>query len=121
MMLRKRIMLKKSLSLFAIAVSASVPFIPAAAQAQQATYYSSAYEGSPTASGEPYSGSGYTAAHPSYRLGTVVQVTNLNNGRSVTVRINDRCNCDIDLSRAAAAQIGLLSSGVAPVQFTPLR
>jgi rare lipoprotein A len=116
-------MLKKSLSLFAIAVSAAVPFIPVSALAGggMATYYSSAYEGSPTASGEPYSGSGYTAAHPSYRLGTVVQVTNLNNGRSVTVRINDRCNCDIDLSRAAAAQIGLLNSGVAPVQVTPLR
>lgn len=115
-------MLKKSLTLFAIAASAYLPFVPAAAQAQtKATFYSSAYIGSPTASGEPYSESAYTAAHPSYRLGTVVQVTNLNNGRSVTVRINDRCNCGIDLSRAAASQIGLLSSGVAPVSVRPLR
>jgi rare lipoprotein A len=115
-------MLKKSLTLLAIAASACLPFVPAAAQAEtRATYYSSAYVGSPTASGEPYSESGYTAAHPSYRLGTVVQVTNLNNGRSVTVRINDRCNCGIDLSRAAAGQIGLLSSGVAPVSVRPLR
>jgi rare lipoprotein A len=117
----KEPMLKKSLTLFAIAVSAYLPLVPAAAQAETATYYSSAYIGSPTASGEPYSENGYTAAHPSYRLGTVVQVTNLNNGRSVTVRINDRCNCGIDLSRAAASQIGLLTSGVAPVSVRPLR
>jgi rare lipoprotein A len=116
-------MLKKSLTLFAIAASAYLPFVPTIAQAETATatYYSSAYVGSPTASGEPYSEYAYTAAHPSYRLGTTVQVTNLNNGRSVTVRINDRCNCGIDLSRAAAGQIGLLNSGVASVSVTPLR
>jgi rare lipoprotein A len=114
-------MLKKSLSLFVIAASTYLPFVPTIAQAETATYYSSAYIGSPTASGEPYSEYAYTAAHPSYRLGTTVRVTNLNNGRSVTVRINDRCNCGIDLSRAAASDIGLLNSGVAPVQVTPLR
>jgi rare lipoprotein A len=114
-------MLKKSLTLFAIAFSASLPFVPAAAQAETATYYSDAYQGSPTASGERFDTWGYTAAHPSYRLGTVVRVTNLNNGRSVTVRINDRCSCGIDLSKAAAGDIGLLSSGVAPVSVTPLR
>ncbi|HEY9828542.1 MAG TPA: septal ring lytic transglycosylase RlpA family protein [Stenomitos sp.] len=114
-------MLKHSLSLFAIAVSAYLPFAPVAAQAQTATYYSDAYQGSPTASGERFNTWDYTAAHPSYRFGTMVRVTNLNNGRSVTVRINDRCNCGIDLSKAAAGQIGLLSSGVAPVSVTPLR
>jgi rare lipoprotein A len=116
-------MLKKSLSLFVIAASAYLPFVPTIALAGNttATYYSSAYVGSRTASGEPYSEYAYTAAHPSYQLGTTVRVTNLNNGRSVTVRINDRCNCGIDLSRAAAAQIDLLYSGVAPVQVTPLR
>jgi rare lipoprotein A len=113
-------MLKKIVSVLAIAASASFPFTPAAL-GTTATYYSDAYQGSPTASGEPYDAWGYTAAHPSYRLGTVVRVTNLNNGRSVTVRINDRCNCGIDLSRAAAGQIGLLRSGVAPVSVTPLR
>jgi rare lipoprotein A len=114
-------MLKKSITLLAIAASAYLPFVPAAAQAETATYYSDAYQGSPTASGEIYSTSGYTAAHPSMRLGSYVRVTNLNNGRSVDVRINDRCSCGIDLSRAAAGQIGLLSSGVAQVSVTPLR
>jgi rare lipoprotein A len=117
---KKVIMLKKSLTVFAIAASSYLPFAPAAL-GTTATYYHDGYQGSPTASGEPYDVGGYTAAHPSYRLGTVVRVTNLNNGRSVTVRINDRCNCGIDLSRAAAGQIGLLSSGVAPVSVTPLR
>jgi rare lipoprotein A len=115
-------MLKKSLTLLAIAASAYIPFAPFAALAGgQATYYSDAYIGSPTASGERFDTWGYTAAHPSYALGTVVRVTNLNNGRSVTVRINDRCSCYIDLSKAAASDIGMISSGVAPVSVTPLR
>jgi rare lipoprotein A len=114
-------MLKRTLSLLAIVASAYVPFVPALVLAQTATYYHDSYQGSPTASGERYDAWGYTAAHPSYRLGTVVRVTNLNNGRSVNVRVNDRCNCGIDLSRAAASQIGLLRSGVAPVSITPLR
>jgi rare lipoprotein A len=114
-------MLKQSLTLFAIAASAYLPFAPLAAQAETATFYASSYQGSPTASGQPYDASGYTAAHPSYRLGTVVRVTNLNNGRSVEVVVNDRCSCGIDLSRAAARDIGLLSSGVAPVTVRPVR
>ncbi len=114
-------MFKKTLSILAIAASAYIPFVPAAAQAETATYYHDSYQGSPTASGTPYDAWGYTAAHPTYRLGTTVRVTNRNNGRSVDVLINDRCNCGIDLSKAAARQIGLLSSGVAPVSVTPLR
>ena len=113
-------MLKQSLTtLFAVVSSAYLPFVPLAAQAETPTYYADHYQGSPTASGTPYDASGYTAAHPSYRLGTVVIVTNLNNGRSVEVLVNARCNCGIDLSKAAARSIGLLSSGVAPVSVRP--
>jgi rare lipoprotein A len=114
-------MLKQSLTLFAIVASAYLPFVPAAQAETRATYYADSYQGSPTASGTPYNAGSYTAAHPSYRLGTVVRVTNLNNGRSVEVVVNDRCNCGIDLSRAAARDIGLLSSGVAPVTVRPVR
>jgi rare lipoprotein A len=110
-------MLKKSLSLLA---TAAVTLIPLAAFGETATFYSDAYQGAPTASGERFNTWAYTAAHPSYALGTTVRVTNLNNGRSVTVRINDRCSCGIDLSKAAAQQIDLLSSGVAPVSVRPL-
>jgi rare lipoprotein A len=99
-------------------VIAAATLIPTAAFAQRrATYYSDAYQGSRTASGERYDVNGFTAAHPSLPLGTRVRVTNLNNGRSVSVRINDRCSCGIDLSRAAAQQINLIQAGVAPVSI----
>jgi rare lipoprotein A len=109
----------KTVSFFTIAASTFMPL--AAFGDTTASYYSDAYQGSPTASGERFNTWGYTAAHPSYALGTMVRVTNLNNGRFVDVRINDRCNCGIDLSKAAAQQIDLIYSGVAPVSVRPLR
>jgi rare lipoprotein A len=111
-------MIKKAISILAISGSL---LLPNAAFAQTATYYSDAYQGASTASGEPYNSGAMTAAHPSLPFGTRVVVTNLNNGRSVTVRINDRCGCSIDLSRAAAQQIGMISSGVAPVSIKVAR
>jgi peptidoglycan lytic transglycosylase len=80
------------------------------------------FEGKPTASGEIYDSSRMTAAHRDLPLGTVVDVTNLDNGRRVQVRINDRGpfvhGRVIDLSRAAANQLGLLGPGVGPVRIT---
>ena len=111
-------MLKKTFSLLAVAASVLMPM---SAYGETATYYSDAYQGARTASGERFNTWDYTAAHASYAMGTVVRVTNLNNGRSVTVRINDRCSCGIDLSKAAAGQIGVLSSGVAPVSVRAIR
>ncbi len=65
-----------------------------------------------------------TAAHPSLRFNTRVRVTNLNNGRSVIVRINDRGPYAggrvIDLSAAAARSLNMIHSGVAPVEVTIL-
>ena len=65
-----------------------------------------------------------TAAHPSLSFGTRVKVTNLNNGRSVVVRINDRGPYSggrvIDLSAAAARSINMIRSGVARVKVTIL-
>ena len=78
------------------------------------------FEGKPTASGEIYDSSLLTAAHRELPLGTVVDVTNLANGKSVRVRINDRGpfvhGRIIDLSRAAAKEIGLLGPGVGEVR-----
>ncbi len=80
------------------------------------------FEGKPTASGEIYDSSKLTAAHRDLPLGTVVSVTNLDNGKSVQVRINDRGpfvhGRVIDLSRAAANKLGLLGPGVGPVRLT---
>lgn len=80
------------------------------------------FEGKPTASGEIYDSSLLTAAHRELPLGTVVDVTNLNNERTVRVRINDRgpfiFGRVIDLSRAAAQTIGLIGPGIGPVRVT---
>ena len=75
-----------------------------------------------TASGEMMNPSELTAAHRSLPFGTKVLVENLNNGRTVVVRINDRGpfigGRIIDLSKAAAANIGMIDSGVAKVRVT---
>jgi rare lipoprotein A len=80
------------------------------------------FEGKPTASGEIYDSSLLTAAHRELPLGTVVDVTNLDNDRTVRVRINDRgpfvFGRVIDLSRAAAERIGLAVPGTGPVRVT---
>ncbi len=69
-------------------------------------------------------GPGYTAAHRSLPFGTRVRVTNLNNNRSVVVKINDRgpfiAGRVIDVSGAAASVLGLMDSGVAPVSLQVL-
>jgi rare lipoprotein A len=70
-------------------------------------------------------GPGYTAAHRSLPMGTRVRVTNLNNGRSVVVTINDRgpfiAGRVIDVSGGAARELGIMDSGVAPVSLDVLQ
>ena len=82
----------------------------------------SVYSGGDTASGERENSSALTAAHRTLPFGTMVQVTNKNNGRSVTVRINDRgpftLGRVIDLTTAGAGQLGM--SNLAPVDLTVL-
>lgn len=80
--------------------------------------------GSRTASGERMNASKLTAAHRSLKFGTKVQVTNKRNGKSVVVRINDRGpfirGRVLDLSKGAASQIGMVSSGTASVCYQVL-
>lgn len=79
------------------------------------------FEGKPTSSGEIYDSSLLTAAHRELPFGTVVDVTNAQNDQTVRVRINDRGpfvhGRIIDLSRAAASEIGLLGPGVGEVRL----
>jgi rare lipoprotein A len=86
-----------------------------------ASWYGGKFHGRRTANGERFNKNELTAAHRSLPFGTRVRVTNQRNGRSVVVRINDRGpfvgNRVIDLSRAAAEAVGMLRSGVAPVQL----
>lgn len=90
----------------------------------KASYYGSRHHGNRTASGERFNQNGLTAAHRQLPFGTRVKVTNLDNDKSVVVRINDRGPHArgrlIDLSRAAAEQIGMLRSGTAPVRVQSL-
>ncbi len=89
-----------------------------------ASWYGPGFDGNQTASGEIFDQYELTAAHPSLPFGTVVRVTNQDNGQSVVVRINDRGPYAggrvIDLSKAAAQALGMMSSGVAPVQIDVL-
>lgn len=84
-----------------------------------ASYYANFFEGRRTANGEIFDQEKLTAAHLELPFGSLVKVTNLNNLRTVIVRINDRGpyhkkRC-IDLSSAAARKIGILKKGIVPV------
>jgi rare lipoprotein A len=85
-----------------------------------ASWYGSAHNGRPTATGERFDMNGLTAAHKTLPLPGLVEVTNLETGQRVVVRINDRGPFSegriIDLSRAAAGELGLLSKGVGRVR-----
>ncbi|MFY7899680.1 MAG: septal ring lytic transglycosylase RlpA family protein [Chitinophagaceae bacterium] len=86
-----------------------------------ASYYADKFIGRSTANGEKYSATKFTAAHRTLPFGTMVKVTNLQNGKSVVVRINDRgpfvSGRIIDLSKIAAKQIDVITAGVARVKI----
>lgn len=89
-----------------------------------ASWYGNEYHGRITASGEVFNQEAMTAAHRTFPFGTVVQVTNLKNHRTVVVRINDRGpfvrGRVIDLSRGAARELNMLRDGVVPVRIEVL-
>jgi 3D (Asp-Asp-Asp) domain-containing protein len=91
-------------------------------QTMVASYYGYELAGSPTASGEPFDPTAYTAAHKTMPLGTQLQVDY--GGNSVTVTVNDRgpyiAGRDLDLSQAAAETIGLTAAGADAVQVDVL-
>ncbi|MBE5073092.1 septal ring lytic transglycosylase RlpA family protein [Erythrobacteraceae bacterium E2-1 Yellow Sea] len=86
-----------------------------------ASFYGRRFAGRPTASGEAFDPTQLTAAHRTLPFGSLVRVTNPRNGRSVVVRINDRGPFHgrrvIDLSRAAAEEIGIVQSGHGRVEL----
>ncbi|HIK27015.1 MAG: septal ring lytic transglycosylase RlpA family protein [Oscillatoriaceae bacterium SKW80] len=89
-----------------------------------ASWYGPGFHGNTSASGEIFNQRELTAAHRELPFGTHVRVTNLDNGMSVIVRINDRGpfvhGRIIDLSAAAAESIGMINSGIAPVRIDVL-
>lgn len=86
-----------------------------------ASYYAAKFQGRRTASGEAFDNGALTAAHRSLPFGTMVRVTNPRTGEWVIVRINDRGpftkGRTIDLSRAAAEQIGIVRAGHGTVEL----
>jgi len=90
-----------------------------------ASYYADAFNGKITYSGEVYNMYGISAAHPTYPMGTVLRITNLNNGKTVMLKVNDRMpyNPDriIDLSLGAAQKLDMVHDGLAKVKIEVLK
>jgi rare lipoprotein A len=90
----------------------------------KASWYGGRHHGGPTASGERFNKNAMTAAHRTFPFGTRVRVTNLKNGKTVVVRINDRGPYGpgrvIDLSEAAARELDMIEAGVVPVRVERL-
>lgn len=90
----------------------------------RASWYGPGLHGLRTASGERFDMHDLTAAHRTLPLGSYARVKNLDNGRTVVVRINDRGpharRRTIDLSYAAAREIKMIAAGTAPVEIAPL-
>jgi rare lipoprotein A len=101
--------------------SSSKETTPKPYQTGRASWYGKQFHGRSTASGEPYDMFQFTAAHRQLPLGTWVRVTSLHNGRSITVRINDRGpyvgNRVIDLSYGAAQMLELRARGTEKVRI----
>ncbi len=89
----------------------------------KARWYGEFFHGRPTASGESFDMYALTAAHRTLPLGTLARIVNLDNGKTVVVRINDRGPFDdvhvIEVSRKAAQQLGMLEKGTAQVRIEP--
>ena len=86
-----------------------------------ANFYNDNFQGKKTASGEPYDKNGLTAAHKKLAYGTKVKVTNVANGKSVVVSVNDRLASSspavIDVTRSAAEELDFVKSGRTTVKL----
>ncbi len=118
-----------ALAAFALLLSSCAPYQAHKGTAYfkqrgKASWYGPGFAGRKTANGERFNPSQLTAAHRELPFNTTVKVTNLDNGKSVVVRINDRGPYAgrrvIDLSKAAARKIDLIGSGVAMVEIETL-
>jgi rare lipoprotein A len=91
----------------------------------KASWYGPGFHGQKTANGEVYDQNSFTAAHKSLKFGTLLKITNLKNSKSVVVRINDRGpyihGRDLDLSKAAALELGMVRKGVAKIKVEEIK
>ena len=86
-----------------------------------ASYYAEDFHGKRTSNGERFNMNDYTCAHKALPFDTILKVTNLSNGKTCNVRVNDRgpfvASREIDLSKAAAIKLGMIGSGTAIVKL----
>ena len=91
----------------------------------KASWYGPGFHGRKTANGEVYDQNSFTAAHKSLKFGTLLKTTNLKNNKSVVIRINDRGpyihGRDLDLSKAAASELGMVRKGVAKLKVEEIK
>jgi rare lipoprotein A len=96
-----------------------------AGQVVRASWYGNYHRMHHTANGEVFNRNAFTAAHKTLPFGTLLKVTNMRNGRSTVVRVNDRgpyvAGRSIDVTYAAARRLGMLGSGVARLRLEPVR
>ncbi len=104
-----------------VSVKKSAEGTPIIEQTGEASSYGRGFHGKTTANGEKFDKNNLTAAHPTLPLGTKATVTNLDNGKSVDVTINDRGpyvkGRDIDVSEGVAKELDMTKSGIAPVKI----
>jgi len=102
-------------------IPAAVRVISGFIQRGTASWYGIPFHGRQTASGEIFDMNGMTCAHRTLPFGTVLLVTNLDNGKTATVRVTDRgpyvSGRIVDLSRGAASSLGMLDTGTAQVEL----
>lgn len=91
----------------------------------RASWYGPGFHGQKTANGERYDQMSFTAAHKSLKFGTLLKITNPKNNKSVVVRINDRGpyigGRDLDLSKAAALELGFVRKGVTKIKVEEVK
>ncbi len=113
--------MKKSFFFVIILLTNTLLYPIFAQQKGKASYYSNKFHGRKTSSGEIYHKDSLTCAHKTYPFGTILEVKNPKNGKSVLVKVTDRGpfsrNKIIDLSYAAARQLEIIRQGVAVVEL----
>lgn len=110
----------RKITIFLISVAISLTAL-AQSQSGKASYYSKRMTGTKTANGERLHHDSMTCAHKSFKFGTFLKVTNIETGKTVVVRVNDRGpyirGRIVDLSYGAAARLGILGDGTAHVRI----
>ena len=106
---------------FLMVVGSASSFASVYKSGVEASYYAEKYHGRKTANGEVFNMYAMTCAHKTLPFGTMLRVTNLSNGKSVDVRVNDRGpfvkGREIDLSKSAAQKLGMIKTGTARVRI----